>query len=248
MKVETPKSSNHMQYLKENPQRTQALRMKLKEISTKEKEKVVMKDASTAEANGTWQEIAHLVEEIKEKDQTDSERASQKENMDMVVDIGKEKENQASDLGAKEDLEKERAKADLEKAAKEKGSLAFGTATRGRKVWTLMEQWPTLPRRQRGQSTNTKSSASVHFATDDKTERYFIHTSSEEEDFSWKKRSAAASSSSHGADGEGEGDRQPMPRSHSTAFQLCHVPCQGDDREQGELLQCSRSSTTWTSP
>ena len=83
------------------------------------------------------------------------------------------------------------------------------------------------------QSTNTKSSASVHFATDDKTERYFIHTSSEEEDFSWKKRSAAASSSSHGADGEGEGDRQPMPRSHSTAFNFAmfHAKEMTENRE-----------------
>ena len=146
-KVEIMMSNAPQQYLKTSPH-IQALRTKLKEISTKEKEKVVIKDASIAEANGIWHEIALLAVETMEKDQTDPEKASQKESMDLEADTEKERANLASDHGAKEDLEKAKEKGNTAKEEKERASHDSGI--HDSKDWTSMELCPIHPPRPQG--------------------------------------------------------------------------------------------------
>ena len=128
------------------------------------------------------------------------------------------------------------------KFGKGKGKSKYGKGGKGKgkpRFWYSRSQgldidgaMPNSSTEATSKTTNVKTSTSVHFATDDKTERYFIHTSSEEEDFTWKKRSAM--SQSRGADaGESEADRTTLPRSHTTAFNfaLFHAHEMSENRE-----------------
>ena len=130
---------------------------------------------------------------------------------------------------------KGKGKSRFSKGGKGKGKPRFWYSSSSRSQGLNIDgTMPNSSTETTQQTTNVKSSTSVHFATDDKTERYFIHTSSEEEDFSWKKRSATSSSAStRGADGEGEVDRASMQRSHTTAFNFAmfHAKEMTENRE-----------------
>ncbi len=128
---------------------------------------------------------------------------------------------------------KGKGKGKFGKGAKGKGKSRFWYSNMKHQGLDIDGTMPNSSTETTGKATNVKTSTSVHFAMDDKVERYFIHTSSEEEDFTWKKRSAVTATSSRGADAEGEADRVTMPRSHATAFNFAmfHAKEMKENRE-----------------
>lgn len=126
---------------------------------------------------------------------------------------------------------KGKGKGKFGKSGKGKGKSRFWYTNYKSQGLDIDGAMPNSSTETTSKATNVKTSTSVHFAADDKTERYFIHTSSEEEDFTFMKRSAAASS--RGAEGEGETDRSTLPRSHTTAFNFAmfHAKEMKENRE-----------------